>query len=217
MTRVKGDNVANEDNVDKVRITATVTYDDSASSPREDDNLGILAAWRHGIGSSREWIGDSEQITGTRHNGNNTHEHLRGVKCVGFVEVPRSSTDQYWAEGIVYVTRERMRAEYGDQWRDHISDALDVLAGEAAQYRAWADGCNFGVEITTERQCPCCQQWSEIAYDSVWGFTTGNPERDLPDWAGDHFDDDGKRALAAACEAWTGEYPTAATATIEAE
>ena len=131
---------------------------------------------------------------------------MRGVKIAARVDVSGG--------GFMYVTPEDVTREYSANTPATRADALRLLTARASEYRAWADGMTFGFTLTRERQCATCEEWSEADGDSVWGFTTRNPQRDLRDWMGEHMDDRGKRALSAALDAWTGEYPVAATATI---
>jgi hypothetical protein len=194
------------------RVTVEIVYDQDARNPREDYAFGTLAAWTYGAGSRRDWIGDDGEERGT-----NPHTQLRGVSCVVFVDVPRSMTDRYWAEGILYVTRDQMRAEYGDGWRSHILEAGDRLKADADEWRNWADGHVFGFQSITETLCPCCDQWAPVDNDdeSCYGFITDDPTVDLGPWIGEHLSTDTARdALAAALANWDGAYPVAAKATL---
>lgn len=138
------------------------------------------------------------------------HEQMRGVPCAVRVNVPPSYVDRGACDAILYVSPDKLRAEYGADNAETRATAARALEAEAREYRAHADGMTFGFVLTTETRCDRCGTWSKSGYDSVWGFTTDNPERDLLDWMGEHVDERGRLALADALDNWTGEYPNAA-------
>ena len=185
------------------RVRVEVHYDQVASNPLDDAPFGtIVTISGRDLSTNGEWVRDPDGV-GVHHL---VHEHMRGVKIAARVDVSGG--------GFMYVTPEDVTREYGANTPATRADALRLLTARASEYRAWADGMTFGFTLTRERQCATCEEWSEADGDSVWGFTTRNPQRDLRDWMGEYMDDRGKRALSAALDAWTGEYPVAATATI---
>ena len=187
------------------RVRVEVHYDQVASNPLDDAPFGtIVTISGRDLSINGEWVRDLNGL-GVRRL---VHEHMRGVKIAARVDVSGG--------GFMYATPEDVTREYGANTPTTRADALRLLTARASEYRAWADGMTFGFVVTRERQCESCGSWSEFDSDSVWGFTTGDPEHDLPDWMGEHLDTDGKRALAAAIDAWQGEYPIVATATVDA-
>ena len=144
--------------------------------------------------------------------GPSIHEQLRDVSVAVRVDAPRSYVDQSSRPAVLYVTPEKMREEYGADNAETRATARKCLEAEARDYRAYMDGSTYGYVLTVEKRCESCGTWSavETELDSVWGFTTDEPERDLLDWMGEYMDERGRAALADALANWTGEYPVAA-------
>lgn len=198
------------------RVECTVHYDESAD-PRDADNFGtIVTEDRYGVNVyPARWDAATKGRARTVREVS-THDYMRGESVAVRVDLPSSWTDRGAPDGFAYVTRADLIREYGAANADARERARRVLESEATEFRAWTDGYSFGVVWTEYETCACCGMERETSDDSIWGFTTYEPARDLPEWAGEYAPTDAARAaLAIACgDGWTGEYPAAGRGSI---
>jgi hypothetical protein len=89
----------------------------------------------------------------------------------------------------MYVTPDKLRAEFGESWRARVADGVvaRTLTAEAAEYRAWADGDVWGYTLTTEAQCSA-GEWHEVDQDSCAGFIA-ETDADLAAMIREHLPD----------------------------
>ena len=173
------------------RVIVEIHYDASAENPMDENPLGTLI-----LDAQRNYRGTGD---------GSIHEQMRGESWAVRVDLPTSYADRSAPSGIVFISPDRIREEYGEDTPEIRERVRGYLAGEAEQYRAWADGYNFGYTVRREVKCGDCGQWEEYGErDALYGFTTYD-EKDLIDWMGENMGDESERAaLALAVENWVG-------------
>jgi hypothetical protein len=159
-------------------ITAKIVQDFDPLNPRtEYDNLGTMACWH-----SRYTLGDVQPSE-------DPDEYLADLP-EGSIILPlylydhsglTMSTSAFgcpWDSGqvgVIYVTPERLRAEYGDDSADTRIMAAKVLVAEVKVYDQYLTGDVWGFEVTETEDCECCGAPKELESDSCFGF-----------WGGEH-------------------------------
>lgn len=155
-------------------LTIEICYDESASNPRDEfENMGTIVGWRdrrHRLGDRQVSLEctDPEDIVGElRDDGARLilpiyySEH--GPRCVLSVGGPEDLADLDDSAGLVYVSAEKLRAEYSLKRISAraIRYATTVLHGEIDEYGAYLTGDVFGFVIKD----PVGEH-----LDSCWGF-----------------------------------------------
>lgn len=154
----------------KTETGYTVKYlvqDSDCSSPRENDNLGVMACFH-----SRYTIGDKD-------HGLSQEEVQEAVKTA-FVALPvylmdhsglsfsTKSFNDPWDSGCVgaiFVTKEKAMKEYGNLSDETKEIIRGVLIAEVETYNQWQSGDCYG--IVAEHYDADREQVDE---DSCWGF-----------------------------------------------
>lgn len=170
---------------------ARIYYDHLADSPREWENLGIIA-YAHGryilgdekIDDAIDWL---ESKLGIEPAGVYTDERLEELEADffdKFVALPlylfdhggiTISTTPFscpWDSGkvgYIYVDDDRLKSEYGKVTDDVRERALGVLRSEVKVFDDYLRGLVFGFRIVEEDH-DWKGDWFEEELDSCWGF-----------------------------------------------
>lgn len=162
------------------RFRVRIEYDDSAESPRQWSNLGVITLTAPGTGrldieedTDRERIAAVEDAVSYERDARTITRYLRmahGATAVlpirrqsGGDLVEATRNDEY--DGAIYDTPET-RAECGEP-----ADMMAALIAELNVYNKWARGEFVGFVV--ERSVPACEhghgdEWQHV--ESVWGF-----------------------------------------------
>lgn len=213
------------------RTTVRIEYDESPSSPRKDDNIGVLVIYdRYGLKFDGGMGSEYRHGEVRNHDGYNTsalpHQYMRGIKVEARTDLNdlRSS-----CRGFIYITPQAAIEAWPNETsaarRAHAQACADA---EADAYQAWAEGNVFGYVVEVRTLCELCEaldaedvpdecpHCNVDDYDSCWGFITANPETDLLEAMGDYMGTVARSALVKALA--SGDYlayPHYAVATVE--
>ena len=187
----------------RTRRTLKIMYDESPENPRSWNPIGTLYSGHYHMGR-QTWTRDDEALSVT------PHEDLRGESVALRVDVPPSYLDRYAGDAFIVASKDDLRAEYGDDWREHLDEARALLTACGREWRNWADGNVFGFIVTTEHECADTPgEWHEDDSESVWGFIADGID-DLREQLRGSVPDD----LLDTLDSFDGGYPIAASATV---
>jgi len=149
--------------------TVKIYHDDYPESPRSWDNLGTMAFFhkRYNVGDDHEFS-TPEDLNLFLEEENPIFLYVYGYDHGGLTISTRRS-GQYadpWDSGIlgvIYVTRDKVRAEYGWKYLTHerIQKIESYLRSEVELYDLYLQGRVYGFIST----CDLCRE-----EDSCWGF-----------------------------------------------
>lgn len=150
------------DTVEYKGHTIKVYIDEDPMNPREWDNLGTMTCWhgRYRLGDKHDWkepkdFMDSEEAKGAEILPLYLYDH----SGITIRTSPFSCPWDSGQVGYIYVTKARLKEEYGSaltQWR---KKAREVMEGEVEVYDKYLTGGFVGYVI----EGPHCD-------DSCWGF-----------------------------------------------
>jgi hypothetical protein len=153
-------------------ITVKIVPDQDPESPREWCNLGTMACWH-----SRYTLGDVQPSE-------DPDEYLADLP-EGSIILPlylydhsgiTMSTSGFscpWDSGqvgVIYVTPERIRAEYGADSAESREQARKALECEVKVYDQYLTGDVWGFLAEETEDCPCCGSPKVVIEDSCFGF-----------------------------------------------
>lgn len=176
-------------------ITAKIIQDDNPESPREWNNLGTMACWhrRYDLGDEQPDVSPEDYF-----------EDLDVAVWVplylydhGGITMNTTGFHCPWDSGqvgVIYVTRDKLIAEYGDDGPDSIENARRLLVSEVEVYDQYLRGDVYGfiIELDEEHE------------DSCFGFFGADPEEN---GMLDHVPDEHRQLLIDAYERGV-EYPS---------
>lgn len=157
-------------------IRAYLVRDEDARNPLDEfDPMGELVTWHrvyaYGV--------DGEKKYGTP-------EDFEAVaKVAGYTMLPVYMLDHSgltvnttgftcpWDSGrlgYIYVTKEQVKAEYGDNSQESEEKAKDFMRSEINTLDQYMTGDVWGVVIEKETECGECGHKEDEHLDSCWGF-----------------------------------------------
>lgn len=146
-----------------------VIVDDSPSNPRDDDNLGTMVCFH-----SRYKLGD-------QNHGFNTPQEFLEKNKRGIIALPlylydhsglTMSTGTFACDsagwdtsyvGIIYITKEKARSEYGRLTKATVARIEGYLKSEVETYDALLTGSCYGYQILDK-------EGNEVEDGSCWGY-----------------------------------------------
>jgi hypothetical protein len=150
--------------------TINIVRDEYPESPREWDNLGTMICFHREYDLGDEHDLDIEEAQKLL-NGKDVislpiyiYEHSGiTINTTGF-SCPWDS----WQLGFIYVTKEKIRQEYG--WKkitkERYNKILEYLDGEVKTYDQYLTGDVYGFQI--EKPCTSCGSGEQV--DSCYGY-----------------------------------------------
>lgn len=151
-------------------FTAKIVQDTDPESPREWDNLGTMVCWHRNyrLGDEQPKCDPDEYEIpeGSEVLPLYLYDHSGITMSTGAFGCPWDSGQV----GFIYVTAERIRAEYGDDSPESREKARAVLTGEVKVYDQYLTGDIWGFEIFKVNECECCGHNDPESVDSCWGF-----------------------------------------------
>src|SRR5690606_27803160 len=102
--------------------------------------------------------------------------------------------------GAVFVSHDKIRAEFGDVSPETIAQAEQVLRGEVEEMHEYVSGNAFGMRLTT------ISGSGETEQEEVWGFLGSDPRTN---GMFDNIPEQGCQALSASVESQLGKLPSA--------
>lgn len=179
-------------------ITAKILHDDNQDGPREWDNLGTMACWHrnYNLGDVQPKQDPGAYIREQCPEGSVVlnlylYDHSGITMSTGEFSC---SFDSGWV-GMIFVTPERIKAEYGDTSPESCAKARACLEGEVKVYDQYLTGDVWGFVLERNDSCDSCGHSEPEEIDSCWGFYGDC----LEDMKG-HVDDEHHAALEAAWE-----------------
>jgi hypothetical protein len=149
-----------------------IHYDECAESPREWDNLGTMACFhgRYNLGDKHNLsIEEVKEIAEAQDNVClNLYLYDHGgitMNCSGF-SCPWDSGQV----GIIFVSFDKIKKEYGDTSPETLEKVRGYLKGEVETYDAFIRGEVYGFKIFKVTTCDKCNESHEEDLDSCWGF-----------------------------------------------
>lgn len=180
----------------------SIYTDQVPESPREWDNLGTMACWhsRYNLGdeqpaeSYREWIRYlAANTVGADDPDAIPDEHVERILDKHFVMLSLYLYDHSgitmntsgfscpWDSGqvgVIYVSRNKIIEEYGDDTVESREKAEKCLRQEVETYDDYLTGSVYGYEVEKHVDADCdegdecddddCAHWEHV--DSCWGF-----------------------------------------------
>lgn len=176
-------------------ITVKIVQDLDPESPREWDNLGTMACWhsRYTLGDVQP-SEDPEEYLADLPEGSIVlplylYDHSGITMSTGAFGCPWDSGQV----GIIHVSPERIRAEYGDDSEASREKARAVLESEVKVYDQYLTGDVWGFVAEETEDCECCGSAKVVDEDSCFGFYGVDK-----DAMRDHLDDKFHAALESA-------------------
>jgi len=174
--------------------TLEIIQDEDPQSPREWDNLGTMACFH-----KRSDLGDKDHgIDHTEFGGFDEMEkwiRSENPDCVilpiylyehGGVTINTTGFSCEWDSmqlGFIFVSREKIKAEFGEHGGRTDEQIETYLRGEVETYDQYLRGDIYGF-ILREPPCPTCEGPGK-AGDSCWGFYGSDP---VENGMGDHLE-----------------------------
>jgi hypothetical protein len=156
--------------------SVTLYYDEDgdACNPRDYDNLGVLACAHrcYDLGDTPRYRINAEDYNGwndVRDALTERHGPLALIEPVYMLDHSGTAlsftafTDR-WDSGQVgwcFVSVEKMQAEYGTDWLEHLTQARERITAELEEYSKWCNGEVYGYIVRTPEG---------EAGDSCWGY-----------------------------------------------
>lgn len=157
-----------------------IEQQDNPESPREWDNLGTMACF-HG----RYTLGDKDIPFHTDDFGgwDEMREHLeKALEAVVIlplylydhsgITMNTTGFSCRWDSGqvgFIYVTKDKIKEEYGEVSEEAIQKATQVLEGEVKTYDQYLTGDIYGFRLVKKSTCDHGHDHEE-EIDSCWGF-----------------------------------------------
>lgn len=170
--------------------TIQIAYDLDPESPREWDNLGIMACWhrRDNYGDVQPGINPLDymiKVMNEKQQRDNLYKNIPAGKVQQMFErdnlvIPIMAyehggitiraydygnfPDQMWdcgQLGFIYVSKDKIRAEYGNAGKKSLEKARQCLLSEIKTYDDYLTGQVYGFIITDK---------NDEEVDSCWGF-----------------------------------------------
>lgn len=152
-----------------------IVYDPDPMNPRTDwDNLGTIA-YKQG---SRYILGDAalteEQLQAIQESADfvclpvYAYIHSSVMLSAGNAN-PFSCQWDSGQSGIVYISRKKLIAEYGDDSKESVDKAIKVMKAEVETYSQYLQGQVYGFEIVELSECDHGHT-HETLIDSCYGF-----------------------------------------------
>ena len=149
-----------------------VIVDDCPSNPRDDDNLGTMVCFHsryqlgdknHGFSTPQEFIDFLEK---NKHNiialPLYLYDHSGLTMSTGTFACDAAGWDTSHV-GIIYITKEKARSEYGRLTKATVARIEGYLKAEVETYDALLTGSCYGYQILDK-------DGNEVADGSCWGY-----------------------------------------------
>jgi len=155
-----------------------IHQDECAESPREWDNLGTMACFH-----SRYTLGDKHNMS--------IEDVIDISESNDYVSLPLYLYDHSgitmnttgfscpWDSGkvgIIYVSLEKIKKEYGNTESDTLEKVRGYLKGEVETYDNFLTGNVYGYVIKKVTQCESCHKHDEEDVDSCFGYIGDSDE-----------------------------------------
>ena len=170
-----------------------IYQDEDPTSPLNDDNLGTMATWhrRYALGHEQpketpeEWLAEHSE-----------EEYLILPLYLydhSGITISCSPFSCPWDSGRlgnIYVSHQKIKAEYGALTEGTLERARDVLLSEVATYDQYLKGDIWAYVIEEYVSCSECGRGEWETLDSCGGFYGHHPEEnDMKDnWAPEYKD-----------------------------
>lgn len=182
-------------------------YDLNAESPRDSrDNLGTMlySHRRYNLGDERLNSGSFEEYLQAQNLSLDQVVHLP-VYLYDHSGLALSTEDfgDRWDSGrvgVIFVSHDKIREEFGDVSPETIAKAEQVLRGEVEEMHEYVSGNTFGMRLTTTSVS------GEVEQEEVWGFLGSDPRTN---GMFDNITEQARQALSASVESQLGKLPSA--------
>lgn len=105
--------------------------------------------------------------------------------------------------GIIYVTHDKIKAEFGEVTEKTIEQAINYMLGEIKTFDSYLTGNVYGYSLQREETRPHCGGVKFIEIDSCWGFYGD-------DWENNGILDNLEKAQLEMVRAWLKNIPITA-------
>jgi len=154
-----------------------ILQDDQPLNPREDfDNLGVMVCHhkRYNLGDEHNidynnYESFEDMVDQTIENGVYLPLYLYDHGNLSISYKPFSCPWDSGLVGFIYVTAQKIRAEYGNTNAESRTSALNVLKSEVERYNDYLSGNVYGYELIEIEKCSLGHNHEGIV-DSCWGF-----------------------------------------------
>lgn len=185
-------------------IKAKIIQDTDPESPREWCNIGTMACWhgRYNLGDEQPKCDPEDYIAELPEGSVILPLYLYDHSGI---TMSTSGFPCAWDSGqvgIIYVTPERIRKEYGDDSSESREKAESCLKSEVKVYDWYITGNVWGFQIEKVTPCDSCGHPDVEVIDSCWGFL-GDDEENVLNAMKDHVEDEHHAALD---EAWENRF-----------
>lgn len=187
--------------IEKDDYILNIYQDDCCESPREWDNLTSMICFH-----KRYRLGDDTNINADDFNGwQEVEKYLKEVWDIGIIKplylfdhsgitISTKPFSCQWDSGqigFVYITKDRIQAEYGSLQNEAYEKAENVLNGEVETYDEYLRGNVYSFSLEKLNHCDCCNCDNTEIIDSCCGFYGLDGIKDIPS----HLDIDDKELI----------------------
>lgn len=184
-------------------IRAKIVQEDGPESPREWDNLGVMACWhrRYNLGDEQPKCEPSEYQDDLPEGSVILPLYLYDHSGITMSTSGFSCPWDSGQVGIIYATPDKIRENFSvTEITDEIREKVTAcLRSEVEIYDHFLTGNVWGFVIERSDECDCCHHVEWESVDSCWGFI-GDDAKDVLDAMKEHVDAEYHAALEAAWE-----------------
>ena len=152
--------------------TVKIVHDDNVFCPRSWDNFGTMACWhsRYNLGDTQPSEDPQEYIDALPDGCEILPLYLYDHSGITMRTSEFSCAWDSGQVGIIYVTPERIKAEYGADTPEIRVKARAVLKSEVKTYDQYLTGDVWGFQLYENKECACCGYTEQELIDSCYGF-----------------------------------------------
>jgi len=153
-------------------IRVKIIQDMDSESPRGWDNLGTMACWhrRYNLGDVQPSESPEEYLANLPEDSIVLPLYLYDHSGITMSTSGFSCPWDSGQVGVIHVSPERIRAEYGDDSPESREQARKVLESEVKVYDQYLTGDVWGFVAEEIEGCSECGSARVIDEDSCWGF-----------------------------------------------
>lgn len=169
-----------------MNIDIRIIRDENADSPREWDNLGVMACWhrRYLLGDVRPECDPAEWLAENAPEGS----IVLSLYLYDHGDISLSTTpfgcrfDSGWL-GFIVATPDKIQEAYGSLAQDALEMAKDGLLAEVKVYNDFVSGNVWGFVVEEIHRCAHCEgERDKKVVESCFGFFGDGAVEDMKDY-----------------------------------